>query len=460
MINDYLEDPRRTIRTMKGCICLTGTALLSIVLTASCSASKSGGGGGDGSGPTATINWDDTYQVIDGFGASDADGPTMSSDDADLFFSTSSGVGLSLLRTEIPVGDDSCTSVNATCAGDIGNMALATARGAHIWSTAWSPPASMKSNGSTACSPGNGTLNTASYGAYATYLSNYIASVRAQGFTLQGISIQNEPDYCPTYDGALMSAAQFDTFIKGYLGPTLAEAGQNSVQVIMPETSRWGDLPSYTTTTLQDTSAAPYVGIVASHDYDDFDCAGDPSGCAYATAQNMGKHLWETEISESSSCDASITDALSWAEEMHNWLTIANANAWNYWWLIDYNNSGDNEGLICSDGTVRKALYAIGNWSKFVRPGWVRIEAMANPATDVYVDAFKDPSTNSFAIVAINANSSATEVNFSLSGFPSVTSVTPAVTSASDNLVDQARIGVSGGTFSYSLPATSVVTFH
>jgi hypothetical protein len=69
-------------------------------------------------------------------------------------------------------------------------------------------------------------------------------------------------------------------------------------------------------------------------------------------------------------------------------------------------------------------------------------------------------SSGKFAIVAVNRNSSPANVDFSISGFPSVTSVTPTLTSASANLVDQADVNVSNDAFAYSLPATSVVTFH
>jgi glucuronoarabinoxylan endo-1,4-beta-xylanase len=406
---------------------------------------------------TATVTWAKTYQVIDGFGASDiSSGSTMSPANADLFFSTTAGVGLSLLRTEIP-DDGSCASVNATCAGATGDMALASARGARIWSTALSPPASMKSNGATACNPGNGALNSTSYAAFATYLSNYIASVQAQGATLLGISIQNEPDNCPTYGGALMSAAQFDTFVKSNLGPTIASQGQTAVQVIMPETMSWADLPSYANPTLGDSGAVSYVGIVASHDYDYFNCSANPTGCAYPIAQSLGKRLWESEVSSFGTCDGSIGDALTWAQDVNDWMTIANANAWHYWWLINNGGSQDNEGLICTDGTVRKALYAIGNYSKFVRPGYYRIDATPTPQSGISVSAYSNASTGAFVVVVINQNSSSVSQSFSLNGL-SATSVTPWITSASLNLAEQSAVTVSGGAFSYTLPADSITT--
>jgi glucuronoarabinoxylan endo-1,4-beta-xylanase len=119
-----------------------------------------------------------------------------------------------------------------------------------------------------------------------------------------------------------------------------------------------------------------------------------------------------------------------------------------------------NLGYWSETGQIPQRFYAVGNWAKFVRPGWVRIDATANPAPGIYITAFKETSSGKFAIVAINQNSSPANVDFSLSGFLSLTSVTPTLTSANVNLVDQANANVSSDAFTYLLPATSVVTFH
>ena len=163
--------------------------------------------------------------------------------------------------------------------------------------------------------------------------------------------------------------------------------------------------------------------------------------------------------------DPSISDALTWAYQIHQFMTVANATAWN-WWAITLHYGCDNSVLLsantCSGGADQqpKRLWAIGNWSKYVRPGWIRIGATANPTGGVYVSAFKQISSGNFAIVVINQNANPVSLGFSLSGFPSVSSVTPALTSATANLVDQANQSVSNSAFSYSLPATSIVTFH
>jgi glucuronoarabinoxylan endo-1,4-beta-xylanase len=93
-----------------------------------------------------------------------------------------------------------------------------------------------------------------------------------------------------------------------------------------------------------------------------------------------------------------------------------------------------------------------------VRPGWVRIDANANPQTGVDVTAFKETATGNFAIVVVNENGNNVEQNISLSGFNSG-SVTPWVTSASLSLAPQSNVSLANGAFSYSLSPDSVTTF-
>jgi glucuronoarabinoxylan endo-1,4-beta-xylanase len=404
-------------------------------------------GASRGAAQTATVYWNNVEQVIDGFGASDAaeEGP-MSPAQATLFFSPTQGMGLSLLRTAIP-NDGSCTSINAKCAGEVVDMQMAIANGARVWSTPWSPPASMKTNNSL---DNGGSLMVGSYGSYASYLANYVKSLNTlYGINLYAISVQNEPEKNVFYASALWTPDNFNTFIGTQLGPTFASEGLTP-QIMLPETSIWQDLASYANPTMSGSSAK-YVGIVATHDY------AHNGASAYALGQSAGKHLWETEVCDMTAFDPSMTSALKYATYLHQWMTLANANAWHYWWLIGL-NATDNQGLINSAGVVSKRLYMMGNYSKFVRPGYYRIDATSAPQAGVLVSAYKDTASGTLVIVAINQNAANVSQSFALNGINAST-VTPWVTSPNFNLEQQANIAASGATFSYSLPASSITTF-
>jgi len=427
---------------------------------------------------TAKVTWTTTHQTIDGFGAYDINMTgqfnTSTAVLNQLFTTTGNNVGLSILRVPVPdaggnTGTDpagNCSTINTGCGNVTAEESFAAAQGVRIFATPWSPPASMKSNGNYDCGSGGGSgaLLSGAYGAYATWLSNFIASKKNAGINLYALSVQNEPDVCPTgYGGALWTATNLDTFIKSDLGPTVTTAGQTSVQIVMPESGGYSvnggglhtGMDSYASTCLSDSSCAQYVDICAAHDYEVTHpwTPGPDSLCA-----NAGKRLWETEIYQGSTYDGSMADALIWAQDIHNWMTSANASAW-LWWQI-FSPYSDNEPLYQPGTTTpSKRLFVIGQWSKFVRPGWVRVDATTEPQSGVFISAFKNSSTGAFAIVAVNTTNGGLSQVFSFSGFPTVTTVTPSLTDSTMNLAAQADVNVSSNSFSYTLPAQSVTTF-
>jgi hypothetical protein len=134
-------------------------------------------------------------------------------------------------------------------------------------------------------------------------------------------------------------------------------------------------------------------------------------------------------------------------------------NAFHYWWLQSLGN--DNGGLVQYNGTVSKRLYVLGNWSRFIRPGFYRMGATALPSAGVSVSAYKnsaDSSPTTAVIVAINGNGFAVDQTFSFNGV-TADSVVPWVTDPNHNLALQPAVAVTGGSFAYSLPVSSVVSF-
>ena len=215
--------------------------------------------------PTVTVNWSDVHQQIDGFGASSVStGDGITNSQADLFWSTTAGVGLSLLRVQI--------ETNGTYP-DLATMQKAQDRGVRIWGTPWSPPGSMKSNGST---NNGGSLLASDYQAYADYLSSYVLGLKnSYGINLYALSIQNEPDYTASWQSCIWTGQQFHDFLRNNLLPTFSKNGVTA-KIIMPEESGWKfDLA---TTTLNDSVTAAGVNIIAGHNYDGASAAPYPLG--------------------------------------------------------------------------------------------------------------------------------------------------------------------------------------
>jgi glucuronoarabinoxylan endo-1,4-beta-xylanase len=405
--------------------------------------------GTDGSPPVTTsgaclVNWNQTYQVIDGFGASSAWRSTWSSSVADMFFSTNTGIGLSLLRTRIAPG---ATTVENSI------MQMARDRGARVWSAPWSPATQFKSN--TNVNGGNFVGNAANYQAYANQLAGYVVNMKNQyNVTIDALSIQNEPDAnVTTYESCKWTAQQIHDFIP-YLASALAASNVAATKILLPESQNWTDPQGLRLTAMNDPSVASLVGIIANHNYVPDNNNGDQT--VPAAINNYGKALWETEVSTFDAFDSSMADGIYWAWRIHAFLTVAQLNAWHYWWLSAAGT--DNSGLASNGDVLAKRGYVVGQYSRFVRPGSYRLGVVTNLGTAM-VSAFKDPVTGRFAIVAINSGSTVIDQTFSLTNFGAVGSVTPWITSSTLSLAGQTSVTVTNGSFEYLLPEMSVVTF-
>ncbi|MNV42573.1 Glucuronoxylanase XynC precursor [compost metagenome] len=121
------------------------------------------------------------------------------------------------------------------------------------------------------------------------------------------------------------------------------------------------------------------------------------------------------------------------------------------WWYIRRQYGPMNE-----DGTISKRGDSMAQFSKFIRPGYVRVDATKNPNTNVYTSAYK--GDNKVVIVAINKGTSAVSQNFVLQN-GTASSVSTWITDASRKVAAGSSINVSNSSFTAQLPAQSVTTF-
>jgi glucuronoarabinoxylan endo-1,4-beta-xylanase len=418
------------------------------------------------SAQTATINYGAAQQTIRGFGGATAWLGQLTVPQANALFSPTSGLGLNVLRVRIdPKGSATSTPPWATTTPNTGSWldevtnareAVAANPNAIVMATPWTPPLSMKSSSSSqpffngTCSPATGYcggfLQPANYAAYAQYLEDFVTYFNNNaGFDLYAISMQNEPDFANVnFESCNWTAAQMDTWIAG-------NASTLTTKLIMPESFQF--IQAQSNTALEDPAAEPLISIIGGHLY-----GSSPS--VYTLAQQNKKELWMTEhMFTPAGAQPAIGDALQLAEEIHNSMVVGNYSAYVYWWIWDDPADGINYGLINSSTTAPAPTYygdAIGQFSKFVQPGYVLVNATANPVSGVDVSAYTGSGND--VIVAINSNSSASSVTFNLTG-STASSFTPHQTSASAQLAQLSAVSVSGDAFTYSLPAQSITTF-
>jgi glucuronoarabinoxylan endo-1,4-beta-xylanase len=176
------------------------------------------------------------------------------------------------------------------------------------------------------------------------------------------------------------------------------------------------------------------------------------------------KPLWMTEMSglkwwPEQGPSSDINNGVAVAGWIHNALTVGQASAWLWWWYQPISGgTNDNEGLLLKDGTDTKRHYTLGNYSKFIRPGYTRVDITGNSSIDLLLSAYK-ATDGTVVVVAINKGMVATTVPISISGGTVPALCTPNVTSATDNLKAGTAVTVTGGIFTASLAATTVTTF-
>jgi glucuronoarabinoxylan endo-1,4-beta-xylanase len=433
-----------------------------------------------------TIDGNSVNQTIDGFGTAEGGSPyahclydehdpenSRNRQVLDLAFSQEKGIGLTILRSEItPRLHYDKQTWDFTDTAQVGLMKAVVRRGGSatkLIGSVFSPPAWMKTNGKAANCDTNekgdpvncvdGALKLENYQDFADILSHYANEyARVNGITIYGVSMANEPDKNQWWPSCRWTSAQIASFLADYLRPTFA-ANHISAKVIAPETSSWDIEEQYMDETYKNPAATGRLDIAAAHLY-----GGDPSR-VFQSALTHGKKIWQTEASLSHHA-WDLGGALDWATAIHKGLTDAQINAWIWWGLA---GGGGDTNLIKLDDpdhhspdtfSVSKTFWALGNFSKFIRPGFVRVGAF--PTTDVdsslYTSAYKDPATGQFIIVAINNGTIGIDVKFDVIGVPGWTtsSVTPYITSSAQDLAPQPAVSLAN---TVTIPAQSIVSY-
>jgi glucosylceramidase len=398
--------------------------------------------------PTISVDTAQKFQTIFGFGAAFTEtavycmsniGPGPRKEIMDLFFNPFTGAGFTLGRTQIGACD---FSVGAyfydETAGDfnLNNFSISHEQqwmipmikqakavpGADvkIFAAPWSPPPWMKTTSNWL----HGSLKTDSYAAFALYLSMYVQEMKSNGIDIWGITMQNEPEFdSPWYPSCSYTPQQERDFLKNYFGPQLAlDKLFPGIKVMIWDHNKdnlntWGDV------IIGDTAAAKYVWGAAYHWYsgDMFDRLVTFHG------KYPNRFLIETEVAEPfKGLNADSTFKTDWGQaerechdlvgDMNNW-----SNGWNEWNLCADEKGGP--GYTGSVGSapimtnlsrktyfVQPHYYMIAHFSKYVRPGAMRIGYAATgiPA-NVEFTAFRN-ANGTVVVVIMNRTAAAVSI--------------------------------------------------
>ena len=403
---------------------------------------------------TVTINPSTTYQTMDGFGYTLTEGScevisgmaaTQQNQLLNDLYNPSTGLNASVVRISIGASDLSSSSYSYNETSGDTNMNNFSLNGPDltylipiikkiklinpnikILATPWSAPRWMKTNNSWI----GGSLQTQYYAAYAKYFVKYFDAMQAQGISIWGITPQNEPENPHNEPSMLMNSTEQKNFINNQLGPQMAAAGYGNIKIIAFDHNC--DNTAYPIDVLNNSG---YVDGAAFHLY-----LGNIS--AMSTVRNAtNKNVYFTE--QYTGSNGSFSGDFGW--HMQN-IVIGSTNNWSKT-VLEW-NAANNPSLgprtpggcnTClgavtvnnsTNYTKNVAYYIIGQISKFVKPGAVRI-ASSSTSGSIFSVGFKNPD-GSIALVVYNSGGSSNTIKV-----------------------------VSGSSaFNYAVPASSAVTFN
>lgn len=156
--------------------------------------------------------------------------------------------------------------------------------------------------------------------------------------------------------------------------------------------------------------------------------------------------------------------ALHVGKVIHRDLTRLNASAWHWWLAVtpyDYKDGllKVNGGLDASSLQTSKVLWALGHFSRFVRPGFRRVDLPGHDDWDgLMASAYVSEDGASVVVVVVNA--SETERLVALDISTGDEGDTCFETFTTDATRDLAPTGQAQPGRSYAIPARSMVTFR
>ena len=272
----------------------------------------------------------------------------------------------------------------------------------------------------------NQDVNPKYFDTLALYYLRYLQAYEKQGIFIDSLSLFNEPGiYCH------ITADKIRDLLRDHVGPLLANAGVKT-KILPAEFPNRGRACNDYPVILDDPGARKYAGAIGYHGYEfkDFD------KLKQLHHRYPGLKLWMTEVDHSYNTDTPRSAVLPkkdyedgdfWGNQIMNDLE-SGTSAWIYWNMILDENGGpwlvspvhrDTDGnqqhpVVIIDRRTKQITYTglyyyLAHFSKFVRPGAVRIAA-SGPAGSVRCMAFQAPNGDLIAEV-LNSGKQATTVS-------------------------------------------------
>lgn len=328
--------------------------------------------------------------------------------------------------------------------------------GFKIIASPWTAPPWMKDNKSWI----GGKLLPEYQDTWALYYSKYIDAYKKEGIAIWGLTVINEPHgNGNNWESMLFSPKEMTSFVQNYLGPTLASHGKSEIKILGYDQNRAG-LKEWVDAMYQDESTSKYYAGTAIHWYEST-YEVFPEDLQYAHQKAPNKHLIQTEACVDSEIPHWKDDAWYWSKEATDWGwdwasekdkylhpkyapvnryavdIIGCLNNWVDGW-VDWNMVLDKQGgpnwfkNWCTAPVIvdpekdevyfTPLYYTMAHFSKFIRPGAVKIgctinnkelmaTAVRNPDGTIAVVIFNPTEANQ----SLEINNNTSKINISIS---------------------------------------------
>jgi len=351
-----------------------------------------------------------------------------------------------------------------------------------------SPPVRLTRNGKAFAVGGKSNIDSSNYRSFAQYAWDAIRNVeQSAGIAVNFISPVNEPQW-DWSDGGQEGNPYNNTEMAGIVRSfdSLFQEKKLATKILVTESGsykyllRHDDKPGrgdqihdfFRPTSVNYIGNLPSVAkTIAGHSY----FTTSPYPQAIALRNNIRNRidsipnleLWQSEYCilgdnageiNGNKKDLGMDAALYLAKVIHADLVEANAAAWQWWTAISAYNYKD--GLIyidknATDGNFSdsKMLWALGNYSRFIRPGMKRIAVDSVANQDIKVAAFSKGPKKETVLVIINTSDVAKEIVFANGKQKGFKNIRAYITDSSNNL---SPINLQSGLF--AIPPNSIVT--
>ena len=326
--------------------------------------------------------------------------------------------------------------------------------GFKIVSSPWTAPPWMKDNKDWR----GGKLLPKYYDTWALFFSKYLDAYAEQGIDIWGFTVENEPlGNDNNWESMHFTAKEMTDFVQNHLGPRLEADGKSDVKILGYDQNR-EHLNEWVDEMFRDEASSKYYDGTAIHWYaSTFEVF--PEALQYAHQKAPDKHLIQTEACVDAEVPKWQDDAWYWSKEATDWGwdwapedqkplhpkyvpvyryardIIGCLNNWVDGW-IDWNMVLDRQGgpnwfenwcvapvLVDPDQDevyFTPIYYTMSHFSRFIRPGAVRI-GVENTDDSLQVTAAENPD-GTIAVVILNQGSEPT--NFSLGLGENTTDIT------------------------------------